>query len=84
MIIEWVGNYKYRKRLHKAAESAKSRGVGVSDDHKMRWQIELVFKSWKSFFEINKVKKVKKERMECQLLAKLICFRIVSQNHLKF
>jgi len=38
----------------------------------LRWQIELVFKTWKSFFEINKVKKVKKERMECQLLAKLI------------
>lgn len=38
----------------------------------LRWQIELVFKTWKSFFEINKVKKVKKERIECQLLAKLL------------
>lgn len=38
----------------------------------LRWQIELVFKTWKSFFEINKAKKVKKERMECQLLAKLL------------
>jgi IS4 transposase len=38
----------------------------------LRWQIELVFKTWKSFFEINKVKRVKKERMECQLLAKLL------------
>jgi len=38
----------------------------------LRWQIELVFKTWKSFLEINKVKKVKKERMECQLLAKLL------------
>ncbi len=38
----------------------------------LRWQIEQVFKTWKSFFEINKVKKVKKERIECQLLAKLL------------
>lgn len=38
----------------------------------LRWQIELVFKTWKSFFNLNQVKKVKKERLECQLLAKLL------------
>jgi hypothetical protein len=38
----------------------------------LRWQIELVFKTWKSTFEIHKMKKVKTERMECQLLAKLL------------
>jgi hypothetical protein len=38
----------------------------------LRWQIELVFKTWKSTFEIHKVKKVKTERIECQLLAKLL------------
>jgi hypothetical protein len=38
----------------------------------LRWQIELAFKTWKSFFEIGKLKKVKKERLECQLLAKLL------------
>ena len=38
----------------------------------LRWQVELVFKTWKSTFEIHKVKKVKTERMECQLLAKLL------------
>jgi hypothetical protein len=99
LIIERVGDDEYKRRLVNATKKAKSRGVGVSDAHKLRcryntfitnvakeilpfekmrktyylrWQIELVFKTWKSFFEINKVKKVKKERMECQLLAKLI------------
>jgi len=38
----------------------------------LRWKIELVFKTWKSFFKIDRIKKVKKERLECQLLAKLM------------
>lgn len=38
----------------------------------LRWQIELVFKTWKSFFKIDRIKKVKKERLECHLLAKLM------------
>ncbi len=38
----------------------------------MRWQIELMFKIWKSIGEINKVKKMKVERFETCLCAKLI------------
>lgn len=99
LIIEAVSDDEYKNRLEQAKNSAKSRGVGVSDQHKLkcrynifitnidktilpaatirktyylRWQIELVFKTWKSFFKIDKVKKVKKERLECQLLAKLL------------
>jgi hypothetical protein len=44
----------------------------IRKSYYLRWQIELVFKTWKTTVEINKLKKVKKERLECQLLAKLL------------
>jgi hypothetical protein len=44
----------------------------VRKSYYLRWQIELIFKTWKATVQINKLKKVKKERLECQLLAKLL------------
>jgi hypothetical protein len=38
----------------------------------LRWQVELIFKVWKSIYHIDKLKKVKIERFECQLYGKLI------------
>lgn len=38
----------------------------------LRWQIELMFKIWKSIGEIHEVKKMKVERFEACLFAKLI------------
>jgi len=40
--------------------------------YKIRWQIELIFKIWKSIANIHEVKKVKKHRLECYIYAKLI------------
>ena len=40
--------------------------------YRLRWQIELVFKVFKSVAQINKIKKVKRHRFECYLYGKLI------------
>ncbi|WP_244151074.1 MULTISPECIES: transposase [Parageobacillus] len=47
----------------------------------MRWQIELLFKAWKSVFDLDKVKEMKKERFECHLYGTLIAI-LVTQTFL--
>jgi len=51
----------------------------------LRWQIELIFKIWKSVFNIDKVKKMNINRFECYLYSKLIAILITLhlQNQLK-
>lgn len=51
----------------KDLDTEKVRGV-----YTLRWQIELLFKVWKSQVRINDVKEMKIERFECQLLSRLI------------
>jgi hypothetical protein len=46
--------------------------------YSLRWQIEIMFKVWKSIFRIHRVKKMKRERLDCHLYGTLITILIAS------
>ena len=76
--------YKARAALNLFITSAPVEFIDIDTAWKiytLRWQIELTFKIWKSICKIDKVKKVKKDRLECYIWAKLLmivlCWRIV-------
>lgn len=48
--------------------------------YSLRWQIEILFKTWKSFFEIDECKNVKRERLECHLYGQLIGILLCSST----
>ena len=67
--------YKQRCRFSVFITNATEgmlKATEIVDLYRLRWQVELVFKTWKSVLDMQKVKPVKKERLECQLIAKFI------------
>lgn len=55
----------------------------IHDLYSLRWQIEILFKTWKSFFQIQKCKEIKKERLECHLYGQLISILLCSSTMFK-
>jgi hypothetical protein len=47
--------------------------------YSIRWQIELIFKLWKSNFALECVAGIRKERVLCTLYAKLLCIFVTSK-----
>jgi hypothetical protein len=50
----------------------------IHDVYSLRWQIEIMFKIWKSIFNIDNVKPVKIERFKCFLYGRLIALILSS------
>lgn len=99
LIASKVPQQVYEKRIKDATMAAKSKGYNISQEYKvkaqlnlfitnvptqwlnakqvhhiyhLRWQIELIFKIWKSMAYINKMKPVRVQRFQCQLIARFI------------
>lgn len=67
--------YKCRAKLNMFITNVSKEILDKTRIHKVytiRWQIELIFKIWKSIGKIEKIKKMKVERFECYLYAKLL------------
>jgi len=70
--------------LHISNASAEKLPSGyIRTLYGVRWQVELVFKNWKSNFRLDSVSGLKKARIECMLYAKLL-FIFISTNIINF
>jgi hypothetical protein len=52
----------------------------IHDLYSLRWQIEIVFKIWKSIFQIDHCKEIKLERLQCHFYGQLISILLCSST----
>ncbi|HDR7963252.1 TPA: IS4 family transposase [Bacillus wiedmannii] len=55
----------------------------IHDFYSLRWQIEIIFKTWKSLFQIHDWQNIKRERLECHIYGKLIAIFLCSSTMFK-
>ena len=58
-------------------QTAKDFGFVQRILYSLRWQIELVFKSWKSYNGLSEVKDKRSERIECFIYGRLIMLTLM-------
>ena len=66
--IAWNGINTYITNIPEKILSKEE----IHDVYSLRWQVEIMFKIWKSIFNIDNVKPVKIERFKCFLYGRLI------------
>lgn len=67
--------YKSFARLNLFITNIPSADLPANQIHqlyRLRWQVELVFKTWKSYFQVHQFKKMSLHRTECYLYASLL------------
>jgi hypothetical protein len=55
----------------------------VCEVYRIRWQIEIIFKSWKSYFSIDEMTNVGKHYLDCMLYGKLVIITILTAMYAK-
>jgi hypothetical protein len=51
-------------------------GEAIAKIYRMRWQVELIFKTWKSIFGMDNIRQMKYNRLMCLLSARLLLIMI--------